>query len=456
MPLTNEQPIAPPVHAPYPTPAVAWYATFILAFMYWVSILDRFVISLLVDPIKHDLGITDVQVGMLQGLAFALTFSVFGLILGTLADQLSRRWVIFAGVSIWSLATSACGVAQNFWQLMLARVGVGVGEATLTPCATSMLSDLFPRERLTTAVAVYSMGSTVGSGCAFIFGGVIVDLVSHTDAIVVPLLGALRSWQAVFMIVGIPGMLLAFLIFTVPEPARRGQLARRVTGISWSKKYRELISFIGSRRRFFTYHYIAFGFAAATIAGCGAWYPAHMSRTFGWSATKIGLTLGITMSLVGILSQAICGRIVDSMFARGVRDAQFRFYAIALIIGAPMGIIATTSANPWIFLGGIGVFLLLVSAINACAVTSLNLITPNELRGTGVAFWSATSGLVGTVFGPIFIALASQSLFHGNASIGFGMATLIGFSCPVASLSLMLGLRPMREAVAEAERWTAA
>src|ERR1700755_1178280 len=119
-----------PNAAPYPAPAVAWYATIVLAVMYWVSILDRFIISLLVDPIKRDLGITDVQFGMLSGLAFAVTFSLFGLILGTLADRLSRRWVIFAGVSVWSLATAACGLAQQFWHLLLARVGVGVGEAT--------------------------------------------------------------------------------------------------------------------------------------------------------------------------------------------------------------------------------------------------------------------------------------------------------------------------------------
>ena len=157
--------------AAYPAPAVAWYATVVLAFMYWVSILDRFIISLLVDPIKHDLGISDVQFGMLHGSLSPSRSRLFGLLLGTLADRLSRRWVIFAGVSVWSLATAACGVAQQFWHLLLARVGVGVGEAALTPCATSMLTDLFPRERLTSAIAIYSMGATVGAGFAFFFGG---------------------------------------------------------------------------------------------------------------------------------------------------------------------------------------------------------------------------------------------------------------------------------------------
>ncbi len=142
-----------PAFVPYPPPAVGWYATIILALLYWLSILDRFIISLLVEPIKQDMGITDVQFGMLHGLAFSVTFSLLGLIAGTFADRFSRRWVIYASVSIWSLATAACGLAQQFWQLLLARVGVGAGEAGLNPSATSMLTDLFPRDRLTSAMA---------------------------------------------------------------------------------------------------------------------------------------------------------------------------------------------------------------------------------------------------------------------------------------------------------------
>ena len=436
----------------YPPRSVAWYAVFVLAFMYWVSILDRFIISLLVDPIKRDLGISDVQFGMLHGLAFALTFSLFGLVLGTLADRLSRRWVIFAGVSVWSIATAACGLAQQFWHLLVARVGVGVGEAALNPCAASMIADLFPRERLTNAMAIYGLGATVGSGCAYFFGGTIVDLVSHTDAIVLPVVGAIRSWQAVFMIVGVPGMLLALLIFTVPEPIRRGQ-RKLDQSLSWRKAYGDLLKFIGSRQRFFLCHYIAFAFASAVVTGTGAWYPAHMGRTYGWNASQIGLALGVTLTAAGILSQVISGRVVDAMFRRGMRDAQFRWYAGCLIAAAPPGIIATTSANPWVFIVCIGLFLTLISSFNACAATALNLVTPNELRGTGIAFWAATSGLVGAASGPMLIAMFSEQLFSGPRGIGFGMATLMGICCPIAAVFLALGFRAMREAVAEAERW---
>ncbi len=437
----------------YPARAVSWYAVFVLALLYLVSILDRFIITLLVDPIKRDLGISDVQFGLLHGLAFALTFSLFGLVLGTLADRFNRRWIIFAGVTVWSLATAACGLAQRFWHLLLARVGVGVGEAALNPCAASMIADLFPRERLTSAMAMYGLGATLGSGCAYFFGGMIVEMVARTDTVVLPILGTLRSWQAVFVIVGIPGALLGLLIFTLPEPVRRG-LRSVHQRMSWRGSYAELLKFIGARRRFFLCHYTAFTFASAVVAGCGTWYPAHLGRTFGWSAGQIGLALGITLTSAGILSQVVGGRAIDALFRRGVRDAQFRWYAACLVLATPTGIIATTSANPWVFLIGIGLFLTLISSLPTCAATALNLVTPNELRGSGIALFSATAGLLGSASGPVLIAFFAQRLFSGPSGLGSGMATLMAICCPLGAVFLALGFRAMREAVADAERWT--
>lgn len=430
---------------------VAWYAVFVLAFMYWVSILDRFIITLLVDPIRRDLGISDVQFGMLHGLAFALTFSVFGLVLGALADRVSRRWLIFACVSVWSLATALCGLAQVFWHLLLARVGVGLGEAGLNPSASSMIADLFPRDRLTNAMAIYGLGATVGAGCAYFFGGVVVDLVAHTHVVALPWIGELRSWQAVFLIIGLPGLLAALLIFTVQEPPRLGQRVhdRR----PWRQAYADLLKFIASRKRFFVCHYAAFALAGLVVTGAGAWYPAHMARSFGWSASQIGLALGLTLTVAGLVSHALSGRIVDALFRRGIRDAQLRFYAGCLALATPLGIVATTSHNVWVFIACIGLFLTLVSSFNACAVTALNLVTPNELRGTGVAFYGASSGLFGAALGPMVIALVSQAFFEGPSGIGRGTAVLMAICCPAAAGIMALGFRAMREAVGDADRW---
>lgn len=434
-----------------PSLTTAWYTTGLLALLYWLSVLDRYVISLLVDPIKHDLGLTDIQFGMLHGMAFAVTFSVFGLMAGVLADRFSRRWIIFVSVSVWSTATAACGLVAQFWQLLLARVGVGAGEAGLNPCATSMISDLFPRDRLTTAMAVYAIGSTIGSGCAYLFGGYIVELVARSGDLVFPLIGEVRSWQAVFLIVGLPGVLFALLIFTTPEPKRQLNTGNTSSGKSgFFSAYPSLFKFMRSRGRFFTFHYLGFGTASVITIGSGAWYPAHMGRIFGWSAGEIGLSLGLVLIISSTIGKLVCGYCVDWLYRAGFRDAQFRWYAGALMVATPCGIIATTSTEPWVFLIGIGFFLALISSLPAVSNAALNLVTPTHLRGVGVAFYSSSSGLVGMSLGPILAALASK-VFFNDESIGHGIAVLTAICCPLAAVFLLLGRSAMSRAVTQAE-----
>jgi MFS family permease len=434
---------------PYPAPAVGWYATVMLALLYWLSVLDRFIISLLVDPIKRDLGLTDVQFGMLHGLAFIGAFTLFGLVFGALADRVNRRKLIYVGVTIWSIATAFCGIAQSFWHLLLARIGVGVGEASLNPSAASMIADLFPREKLTTAMAVYAVGATVGSGTALLVGGAIVDLVAHMDVMVLPLVGEIRPWQTVFFIVGIPGALLALTIFTVPEPVRRGQRTeQKPSGMSGA--YAGLLKFMWARPRFFVYHYLGFTFASAVLTGGIAWYPAHISRKFGWSAGEIGAALGPALMIAGIVGKLACGRIVDWMYQRGHRDAQLRWYGICLLLATPIGVFAALSGSAWTFIVAIAVFMTLIGAMQACSLTALNLITPNQYRGTGVAVFTTVVGLVGNGAGPVVIAAVAGS--GAQSSMGLGLAVTIGVCCPLGAACLLLGMRAMRDAMAETER----
>lgn len=443
---------------PYPAPSVAWYATICLALLYWLSILDRFIISLMVDPIKRDMGLTDVQFGLLHGMAFAVTYSLFGLIAGALADRFSRRWIIFVSVSFWSMATAACGMALHFWQLLLARIGVGVGEAGLNPSATSMLTDLFPRDRLTTAMAVYSIGATIGSGTAYLFGGMIVDMVAQAPTYALPFIGEVRSWQAVFFIIGVPGIALALIVFTFPEPVRRDRKGNTAKTGFWEgivSTYKNLLTFIRSQKRFFTHHYIGFAMASIVMGGCGVWYPAHMGRTFGWSASQIGLYLGLTLIVSSIIGKLLCGYAADALYRRGYRDAQFRWYGWSLVLAVPFGIVAMQLDDPYWFLGCVSIFLILLAPLPACYIAALNLVTPNELRGAGIAFFSGTAGLVGLAAGPLIIAFFSDQVFGGNA-IGLGMATTIAICCPIAATLLLTGCKAMQDAVLSLENSTSA
>jgi MFS family permease len=436
---------------PYPPPAVGWYATILLAFLYWLSVLDRQIISLLVDPIKKDLGITDVQFGMLNGLAFLLSFTLFGFIFGALADRTDRRRLIYIGMTVWSLASAVCGLAQNFWHLVLARAGLGAGEAALSPSATSMITDLFPREKLTTAMAVYSIGATVGSGTALVVGGAIVYFVASLGDITLPVIGHVSTWQLVFLLVSIPGLAIAFAVFSIPEPVRRGR-SETLQKQSWGSAYANLFRFIKSRPRFFLCHYLGFTFATAALTGCGSWYPVHMMRAFGWSEGRVGLMLGVMLMAAGIIGKLVTGWVVDAMYKRGYRDAQLRWYAGCLIVGTPFAIVGATSGNPWIFLGGIGIFQIMATPMPACAMTALNLVTPNELRGTGVTVFTTVAALLGTSIGSVLVPFLSKNVYGSESAIGLGIATLIGVACPIGAVILVGGLKAMREAMAEAER----
>ncbi len=440
--------------APYPSRAMAWYATVVLAVLAWLAILDRFIISLLVDPIKRDLGLTDTEFGVLHGGAFALTFAVFGLLAGAFADRYNRRWTIFASVTIWSLATAACGMAQNFWQMLLARVGVGAGEAGLNPCAVSIISDLFPRDRITSAMAVYSIGTSLGSGCAYLFGGIIIGLVAQTPTLVWPVIGEIRSWQAVFFIVGIPGALFGLTIFTIPEPLRRGLRHVHQKGSllrNTFSGYGELLTFMRQHWKFFLYSYLGFAVASISVVGNTVWYPAHMGRTFGWGAAKIGLVFGLTAMIAGLTSKLLCGYFVDRMYRHGYRDAQLRWYAGCLLVATPLGIIGLVSDNPIIFIAGIGLFTSLLASLPAVVSAGFSLVTPNELRGTSMAVFATVNAVIGSATGPILIATASDQLYGGGTSIGLGMATVMGICCPLAAFILSRAFRAMREAVVEQE-----
>ena len=441
---------------PYPKPMVAWYATIAMAFLYWLSILDRFIISLLVEPIKRDMNITDFQFSLLHGMAFAITYSLFGLAAGALADRYSRRWIIFGSVAIWSAATAACGAAVHYWQLLFARVGVGAGEAGLNPSATSILTDLFPKDRLTTAMAVFTIGATIGSGTAYFFGGMIVDLVAQTPSYVLPIVGEIRSWQAVFFVIGIPGMLLAFIVFSFPEPVRRNVREQVNTDSMWRgvlNSYKKLLRFMATQKRFFAHHYVGFALGSMVMSGSAIWYPAHMARSFGWSPGEIGLWLGSVVVVSAISGKMLCGFMVDRMYRRGYRDGQFRWFAGCMVVATPIGISAMMVSSPWVFLGLLGIFLALMAALPACYSASLNLATPNELRGTGIAFFAGTAGLIGMGSGPLVIAAVSDLVF-GEGSIGAGMAAVIAVCCPLGALVLATGCKAMSIAVRDLEAQT--
>ena len=245
--------------------AYAWYVVLLCMLAYIFSFIDRQILALMIEPIKADLNLSDTQFSLLHGLAFSLFYAFMGLPLAYLADRFSRPKIIAVGIVFWSIATALCGLSKSFIQLFFSRMGVGVGEATLSPAAYSMFSDMFSKDKLGRAVAVYSSGSFVGGGIAFLVGGYVIGLLKNMSLIEVPLLGAIKAWQMAFILVGLPGVFIGLLfILTVRDPQRKGQRLD-AQGHVEKTSMKKAFKFIKKHRTTFGCHYFGFTFYAMAL-----------------------------------------------------------------------------------------------------------------------------------------------------------------------------------------------
>ena len=268
---------------PWPRTGYAWYVVSVLFLCSIFSFLDRQIIALMVDDIKLDLGLNDFEIGLLQGPPFGIFYAIMSIPIALAADRYSRRNIIVAGVTFWSLATAACGLAGSFWHLFLARVGVGSGEATLSPCSYSMISDYFRRHQLPLAMSVFTMGNLTGVGLAMIIGGSVITYAKSLDEIVLWGLGAVEPWQFSFIVIGLPGLALAMLVLSIREPARRGALQTRD-----ATSLRAFVQFVRSHWRTFATLFGSFTMLVLVAYGNFAWVPTFFIRTFGWSEAHAG------------------------------------------------------------------------------------------------------------------------------------------------------------------------
>ena len=430
-----------------PSPVVAWYAVGVLMIAFIFSFLDRLILSLLVPPIMRDLQIDNFAIGLLGGLYFAVFYALMGLPIGRLADRSSRRLIVAAGIFLWSLMTAACGLARNFWHLALARVGVGVGEATLSPCAYSLISDYFPKERLGTALGVFQCAAFIGAGVAFLVGAQVIELVAAIPFDRLPeglaaFLGQFKPWQLAFMIVGLPGVLVALLALTIREPVRQGLMAGVEQQIPWPEVWR----FFARNWRMFLAHFCGFAILAAPIANLLLWGPTHMIRNLGYTAPEAGRALGWILLICSPAAVFAGGWFTDFLRRRGRVDAPFLVGIIAAAALTPLCLVTTQLES------GFWTLVLCVPyAFFACfAVASgpaaLQLVTPNQLRATVSAVWMLALNILSALAGPTLVGLAIDGVFGYDEAVGRSVALVGAIASPIAGLFLYYGLKHFRTA----------
>lgn len=433
----------------YPSSVSAWITVTILMVAYVLSFIDRQILNLLVGPIRRDLAISDTEMSLLMGLSFALFYTICGIPLGRLADTKSRRGLIAIGIIFWSAATAACGMAKQYWQFLFCRIGVGVGEAALSPAAYSLIADSFPPNRRATAMAVYGMGVYLGSGIAFLLGGLVIQFASAQGDVVLPVIGEVRPWQLIFLILGAAGLLFTLLMLAVKEPARRG------AGAGVAVPLAEVGRYIRSNRRTVLCH--NFGFAGLSFAGYGsaAWIPTFYIRTYGWDAGQVGVIYGSLVAVFGCLGIVFGGRLADWLAKRGRTDANMRVGLYAALGALPLVLMfplmpnalwATVLLAPTIFC---------LSMPFGVAPAAIQEIMPNSMRGQASAIYLFVITLFGLGLGPTAVALVTDYVFADDNALRYSLLIVTTLAVFGSVLLLWRGLSPYRDSLQRLQQWAA-
>jgi MFS family permease len=416
-----------------------WGVVGVLTTVSIFGFIDRQILSMLVGPIRRDLQISDTQMSLLLGLGFALSFTLFAIPLARLADRRSRRNVLAAGLAGWSLCTAACGLARSFGQMFLLRMGVGLGEATMNPCAYSIISDAFPEERRATALSVYSTGMSIGSGIALLAGGLVIRFASGQAIWDLPLLGAVRPWQLVLLVVGFSGLLFTLLLAAIREPDRRpGERSRRLP-------LSEVLAYLSRNRRTILCHNIGIAMITMASSAGAAWIPEMFRRNFHWSMPRFGASFGIIVAICGCLGVVAAGRIADRMRRRGVLDANLRVAAWIALLAIPVNamVMLAPSGNwamAWLAPGAA-----LMAAPYGVAAAALHAAIPPEMRSQVTALYLLIANIVGASVGPTLTAVMTQRLFGREDSLNLSLLVIHVFALGAAAVLLRTGRKPFRE-----------
>lgn len=429
------------------TPLRAWSTVVVLTLAFILSMVDRLVLAVLLEPLKRDLQLTDVELALLHGTAFAVFYSVVGLPLAWLADRWSRQRIIVLGMVLWSATTILAGYSRSFLQLFACRMGVGLGEAALTPAAHSIFADLFPRDRLSRAIGVYMTGGVLGSGIALLAGSALLRYFEAQPDALGWMLPGLAAWQKTLVAVGAPGLLLAILVHVVVRDPRR-QIALRTPDAAstqvasttqgtpglWHHLRREPRPFVA----------VTLGYTFVTVYAYSltTWTSSFLVRVYDLPAADAGALFGLLMLTAGVTGPLAAGALSDRMLKRGHALAPLRVMAIGLALLPVPTALAFLSPALAYSVAGLCVSILLFTGLLTTGPAAIQLIAPPDFRASASALSLLVSNTVGLGLGPLAVAIGADYVFTGKAGLAMAL-------CVVLIAAAVLGLMATRLAPAK-------
>lgn len=405
-----------PMPAPAAAGAYAWYVAALLAAGHLVSFIDRFVMSLVMEPLKASLGVSDAQLGLLQGTSFVILYTLAAVPLGQLADRVNRRNLIIVGILVWSMATCLCGLATSFWTLFAARVLVGFGEAALVPAAMSLMASYFPRSQIGRAVSLFTTGASLGKSAALVGGGQVLAVLTAAGGLSLGALGYYSPWQGTFMAMALPGVALALLMLTVREPAR---------AVTAPSNFREAIAYLLRHRAAFLLHTGAAALTVLTIQSLLAWTPSFYVRFFGLSAPRAGLLIGTTTLVAAPLGHLAGGFLTDLFEARGNRAPVAPVIALGLAAALPALAFFVATTDLTLSLIAFGALTFCATLAAPASLAGVQMLAPDRLRGALTALFLAVTTMIGIGVGPALVGVTTD-LMGGPTSLARALATVLG------------------------------
>jgi MFS family permease len=407
-----------------------------------VAFMDRGFLNLVVEPIRQSLTLSDVQIGVLIGPAFILFYSLVALPIGWLSDRTSRKRIIVFGVLFWSSCMALTGGADRFSQLLSARMGIGVGEATLNPAAISIISDVVPRRTVSKAVALFIAIGALGAGLGSILGGLLLGWLGRAHGLGgLPMIGAMAPWRQAFIVLGLPGMVLALLmVILVREPSRLAD-ADRAGAFGWRETGAYLVAHRGSTL------YVMFGFALiSALPAVGAWTPAFLFRTYGWTPAHIGPLFGLVQLLTNPAGIFLGGIVSDRLRRRGTEDGNVRVILFCLVAALPFFMffpLMPSGALSLLVYAPANFFMMVCFGASTPVIP---LLVPKGMRAQALAIMFLTANLIGSL-APLAIPMITQYGFHDPKALRFALLLIPVAICPTSFLVLLAQRRAFLDQV---------
>jgi MFS family permease len=440
-----------PEKTPYPSPLYAWIVVGVLIIAALIAYIDRQVVAIVVDDMKVDMGVGDAQIGWLYGV-FAIFYAIAGLPIAYMSDKKSRKHIIAIGIFFWSLMTMACGLTKNFWMVFLARIGVGVGEATLTPATNSLIGDYFPRDKIPLALSVVQAGPIMGSGIAFIIGGYVYSIVDGAAPLRLPFFGELAPWQQTFLYVGAPGLFIAFLFLLIREPVRR-TFSKKLSAMGDGASLQAMLGFYRRNAAMMSFHHI--GFLCFGLLGYAFvfWTVSYFVRVHGMNNAEASQIFGWIFLITGPVGPIVTAFFAEWLTKRGWKDANIVAPLVGGMIGAATVIAIQFMTDPfWAFVLYVPA-MAFVNAPFAMAYASLTYITPPAMRARVAAVYMFMVSF-GMMLGPPIAGYFNEQIFPSDEGVRYSLMCVTAIFGMLGFIALTLARKPYIRSAKDADEWS--